>query len=120
MRHITSRLISDEEASVLRQTLLHAAIGEVAPTTLNSVDTLKVIAECECGCRSLYFLPDANGTRRIADGVGYLADGTRVELLVWAVNEAISLLEVVDHGGAGKLPCANSVCSWEEAGRRTS
>ena len=120
MKPITPRAIALDEAGVVRQALLRAAVGTVSAEMLTSVDSLEVIAECECGCRSVYFRPLSKEEYRVADGVGYLTDGTRVNLLVWAEGNHICSLEVVDHIGAGHLPRANTVCSWGKAGARAS
>lgn len=120
MKPITPRAISTDEAAVVRQALLRAAIGSVSPGILSSIDSLQVVGECECGCRSVYFRTLSAHEHRLADGVGYLTDGTRVDLMVWAKDDYISSLEIVDHAGAGQLPRAETVCSWEQAGARAS
>lgn len=120
MRPITPRAISTDEAAVVRQALLRAAIGSISPGLHDSVDSLRVVAECECGCRSVYFRTLSAHDYRLADGVGYLSDGTRINVLVWAQDDNISSLEIVDYAGAGQLPRTETVCSWEEAGARAS
>jgi hypothetical protein len=117
LKSIAPRTISTEEAAVIRQGLLRAATGIVSSEILGSIDSLQVIALCECGCRSVYFQMPSAHEDRLADGVGYLADGSRVEVLIWAKDENTSSLEIVDHAGAGQLPRAESVCSWEGAGK---
>lgn len=83
---------------------------------VEEVESLKVVGECECGCRSLYFKEIEKGDYSVADGVGYLADDEKIEVIVWASAGHVAALELVDHGGKGQLPTI--VCSWEEAGER--
>lgn len=116
MKSIAHRPISASEAAVIRNALQHAAL---LPTDafLSSVNELTVIAICECGCGSISFRMPSQGEQRLADGVGYLPSGERVDVLVWAEGTALSQLELVDYGQAkGVLPIPESVTSWERAG----
>jgi hypothetical protein len=118
MKTIAPRQITASEGAVIRGALAQASLGPVPGGMLDEVASLTVVAECECGCHSLYFQNPAAGDYRVADAVGFLPSGQRVELLVWAASGRVSALEVVDHLGAGELPEPQSVCSWEEAGKR--
>ena len=118
MKTIVPRAITAEEAAVVKQALLRAAQTPVPADTIQFIDSLRVTAECECGCRSVEFECSEGLESRWADGVGYLQTGERVDVLVWERNGQVSSLEIVDHLGAGKLPV--SVCSWEEAGKMLS
>lgn len=75
MKGIPARPIQPGEAAVVRNALLKAPLGQVLEPMLREVESLKVVGICECGCRSLYFGPTQKGEKRVADGVGYLADG---------------------------------------------
>ena len=101
MKAIPPRRITLEEAAVVRQSLLRAALTPVPETILASVDSLCVTGECECGCRSIDFQAEEGDEHRIADGVGKLDTGERVDVLLWSRGSSISLLEIVDHQGAG-------------------
>jgi len=90
----------------------------VPADTIKFIDSLRVTAECECGCRSVEFECSEGLENSWADGVGYLQTREKVDVLVWERNGHVSSLEIVDHLGAGKLPV--SVCSWEEAGKMLS
>ena len=118
MKVIPARPIQQAEAAVVRNALLKAPLGQVPQPMLREVESLKVVGECECGCRSIYFGPTDKPDHRVADGIGYLADGERVEVMVWASEGHLSSLELVGHTGKGQLPTAESICSWEEAGER--
>ena len=118
MKTITPRILSSDEIAVIRGALERASLGPVAPEMVEEVAGLMVVAECGCGCRSLYIRPPASEDYRVADGVGYLPSGQRVEIFVWASSASVTALEIVDHAGAGSLQDPASVCSWEEAGVR--
>ena len=115
MKPVTPRSISPAEAAVVRDALIKAPIGVVAQAMVDQIQTLEVIGRCECGCGSLHFRPVQKGQYRVADGVGYLDDGEKINVMVWAADGHIASLDLVDHLGEGKLPV--TVCSWEEAGR---
>ncbi len=118
MKSIAARPIDPVEADVVRNALLKAPLGDVTPGMVQQVDSLSVVGVCDCGCRSLYFRDIRSEKYRVADGVGYLPDGERIDIMVWASSGNVAALELVDHAGKGQLPTAESVCSWEEAGER--
>ena len=116
MKPIVPRPISASEAAIIQGALQHASL-QPTDAFLSSVNTLTVIAICECGCGSISFRGPSQNEQRLADGVGYLPSGERVDVLVWAEGAAISQLELVDYGLAnGALPIPESVTSWERAG----
>lgn len=117
MKNITVRPISETEAAVLRQALHRAAVAPISEETIRAIEALKVKGVCECGCRSVEFVTPEGIEQRLADGVGFLKSGDRVDILIWARNGHISSLEIVDHQGAGELPRPETVCSWGEAGK---
>lgn len=117
MKSIPTRPIAPAEAAIVRDALLKAPLDEISASMVAEVELLKVVGECECGCRSLYFRQIEKSDYRVADGVGYMADGEKVGIMVWsAENGHVAALEIVDHGGKGQLP--TTLCSWEEAGQR--
>ena len=116
MKPIAPRPVSAPEAAIIRGALQHAPLR---PTEefLGLVNELTVVAICECGCGSIAFRLPGENEQRLADGVGYLPSGERVDVLVWVEGTAISRLELVDYGQAkGALPIPESVTSWEHAG----
>lgn len=118
MKVIPARPLKQTEVAVVRNALLKAPLGEVPKPMLREVESLKVIGICECGCGSIYFGPTHKPDRPVADGIGYSADGERIEIMVWASEGHLSSLELVGHAGKGQLPTAESICSWQEAGER--
>lgn len=116
MKPITPRAISASEAALVSGALERAAV-EPTDGYLGLVENLTVTAVCECGCGSVSFCEPSRTERRLADGVGFLPSGERVDVLVWAEGPALSRLEIVDFGRAnGALPMPESVMSWERAG----
>lgn len=116
MKPIVPRPISASEAAIIKGALQQASL-QPTDAFLVSVNELTVIAICECGCGSISFRGPSQNEQRLADGVGYLSSGERVDVLVWAEGTAISQLELVDYGQAkGSLPIPESVTSWERAG----
>jgi hypothetical protein len=116
MKCIQPRPISTSEAAVVKEALQQAAL-KPADSFLASVESLTVIALCACGCGSIYFREPSRSEQRIADGVGYLPNKQRVDVLVWAEDAVLSWLELVAHGQVdGALPMPGSVMSWERAG----
>lgn len=105
------------EFTIVRDALLNASLDNISESLVERLESLKVVGECECGCRSLYFKKIEKDDYRVADGVGYLPDGEKVGVMVWsAADGRLAALEIDDHGGTATLP--TSVCSWEEAGKR--
>lgn len=116
MKFINPRPVSASEAAIIRGALQNASL-QPAEAFLSSVSSLTVIAVCECGCGSVYFREPSQSEQRVADGVGYLPSGDRVDVMVWAEGTSVSHLELVDYGQAnGVLPVPESVTSWEHAG----
>jgi len=119
MKCISPRPIAPEEVAVLDAALQRAALVPAPAALLRATKALKVVGVCDCGCRSLYFRLPSSEDFRIADATGLLADGTRIDVMVWAWGEEVAALEIVDHVGQGALPIAATVSSWEEASGAT-
>jgi hypothetical protein len=113
MREISPRPIQPDELAVLRAILVRAPITEMSPALIGSLDHLKVVGLCDCGCKSVYFSPIGRSDRRIADGAGRTASGKRVDVMVWAKGDDVNALDIVDYESSGELPVAESVASFE-------
>lgn len=114
MRDIAPRPISGDELAVVRQALSVALKRDSLQIPDEALENLTVVAECECGCRSVAFECGAGVDQQIADGVGVLASGDHIDVVVWGRNSEIASLEFVDHLGIAELPI--KVISWEAAG----
>jgi hypothetical protein len=116
VKAIPPRPIAPDELAVLEAALLRAPLKPIPPAMASSLSSLNVVGVCECGCRSIYFSPISRKDSRIADGIGRIPDGKRVEVMVWAVGDVVTKLDIVEYESSGALPLADSVTSWEAAG----
>ncbi len=91
------RAIAPNEAAVVRWMLDFAAVGDVSAYRLHSIEDLRVLDGCDCGCSSLDFQPNAwTGAGIIADALAVYADGQQAGLILWGRDGQIVLLEVYD------------------------
>jgi len=91
------RQIALHEAVVVRWLLDHAGFGDVTAYQIQSVEDLRVVKGCDCGCSSLDFQPEAwSGARIIADAMAAYSDGQKAGLILWGREGKIVLLEVYD------------------------
>ena len=104
-----SRLISKTEVQVIERVLKVAPTQEIPAEALASLRSLQVTATCKCGCGTLWFGPDGDGSTGsiLADGRG-TADGRDMDLIVWFNQGAIVGLELVGHD-ARSLPELGSI-----------
>ena len=111
MKAITPRSITADEAAVINQALRRAGVKATPEDIIRTIISLRVIGECECGCRSIQFESREGEEYMLADGVGYLRNGERVDVIVWGRDLSIASLELVDHRGSGMMPEASTICS---------
>ena len=116
MKASCPRPIAPDELAVLGAALLRAPLKPIAPAMKSSLSSHNVVGVCECGCRSVYFSPINRKDSRIADGIDRIPDGKRVEVVVLAVGDVVTKLEIVDYESSGALPLPATVTSWEAAG----
>ncbi len=68
-----TRLITAEEAEILRRALECASVRPIPASLLESIGRLIVVSECVCGCGSVEFGSGLTGSETmIVDGVGIL------------------------------------------------
>jgi hypothetical protein len=110
-----TRQISPSEASVLERALRVGALTQIAPELFAAIPFLHVTANCKCGCATIWFGPkgDASNGRMLADALATSA-GQDIQVMVWAIEEAIVGLELVGPGPIA-LPDASSVRSYSGA-----
>jgi len=113
-----NRPINDDEVRVIRAALECCAEIPEARGLVATVESLRVIDGCQCGCASVDFaLTTPTQRRPIADGLGILPNGERVGVIVWGTPEAVTGLEIYDmSASATALPLSQlqSVIPWEE------
>lgn len=111
MKPITPRPILPEELRVLRQTLERASNRAPAASRLAGLELLAVVAVCECGCRSVYFTSVAGADERVANGVGRSEDGNLIEVVVWANEETVTAMDIIDFSSGGRFPVPESIAA---------
>ncbi len=111
-----TRLLSEQESSVVRWLLEHAAIGNGRTYRVADVDALRVVGGCGCGCSSLTFEPDGP-SERIADAIAEYSDGAQAGLLLWGVDGRVSSLEVYDFdpNASHRFPTLAELRTWSGA-----
>lgn len=114
------RAITKEEAEVVRAALERASVLRVDDAARVAVQTLAVVAKCECGCASVDFEapPSEERPTLIADGTARTSRGGRVGVIVWGRPDAITSLEIYDLGaGEGDLglPVSASIIGWDRS-----
>jgi hypothetical protein len=116
MNPIEPRSLHAEEVAILKAALERAPLGEPCAASRTSIENLKVVGTCQCGCDSLYFsgIGDSSDQFRIADGLGYTEDGEEIGIIVWASGDQIVHLDLYNYGEMpARLPKAESVCPFE-------
>jgi hypothetical protein len=99
----------------LERALRVGALTQIAPELFAAIPFLHVTANCKCGCATIWFGPkgDASNGRMLADALATSA-GQDIQVMVWAIEEAIVGLELVGPGPIA-LPDASSVRSYSGA-----
>lgn len=100
------RKITQDERSMVRWLLEHAATSPDHAKYLETVDTLEVVDRCDCGCPSVDFLKEGQGAGAeiLADAVGTATDGLPLNLILWGKEGVISGLEVYNYDGGSWFP----------------
>lgn len=125
------RPASPVEIAVVEAALAVAPISHRASLLRRSVHDLRIRTSCDCGCASVDFetTPEPGSCRLVADGIGRTPSGGRVGILVWALDDRVSGLEVYDLGAGQddrKLPIPSSIqpspesASWQLRVRATT
>jgi hypothetical protein len=113
---VTVRPISDAEAAVLERALAIAATDESAPAMMGQVRSLQVVGRCGCGCASVDFRSLAKGqiARIVADAMATAPNGESLGLIVWALDNELSALEVYSYSDdPAPLPEVASIVGYD-------
>ena len=117
------REVSQEEAAIICWLIEH---GEAAAKEYAAdVQSLTVIARCNCGCPTVYFEVEGNpatrkGEKIISDHLGTV-DGQEVGVMLFALGKQLSSLEVYSPAGTDKpfgLPKLSDLYSFEDLSKR--
>jgi hypothetical protein len=112
---VTVRPINDAEASVVERALAVAATDDSASAMIGQVRSLQVVGRCECGCASIDFrsLQKEQTARVIADAVGVTPSGEPLGLILWALDNELTGLEVYSYTDApAPLPEVTSIARY--------
>ncbi len=92
------RPISAAEAALVSWLLANAQMGCDTAGPSASVDDLRVVGRCSCGCPSINFVENGqdSGAFPIASAYGTTAEGVISALIVWEREGAISGLEFTE------------------------
>lgn len=113
------RSVSQEEVEVISWLIEHGepSVRQYA----NTLEGLTVVAKCNCGCPTVYFQIDGDpatrkGEQIISDHLGTVA-GQDVGVMLFALNDQLSSLEVYSQAGSDKpfgLPKVSDLYSFED------
>ena len=102
------RQLTTAESSVLRQALQVAATRYFAPDMLNSIDSLLVAEECDCGCATVWFIPGTASAGQVVAEAETQHGEQFIGVTVFAKNSMLSGLEVTGSGERTPLPSPNA------------
>jgi hypothetical protein len=114
MRQVAERPISEHEAKVLELALRRGAETSIPDSIFADVTSLRVIGECACGCRSVYFSPESRKDVVLANTTGKTADGKQIDVMVWGAEGRLTSLDLVDHHSTGQLPTPESIGGYTD------
>lgn len=90
MRKVSPRPLTTRELAVVRRLLVLGGNLEAQP----NLDELQVVGRCECGCATIDFAEDTEGSSPLVDVFGRTADGADVGVILWARHGFLSGLEI--------------------------
>jgi hypothetical protein len=109
-----NRPITPQEVAVIRYALERAPAGTLGPRVGDTLEHLRAIGHCGCGCDSIDFVPcdPSHMSQPIADGIGTTPAGGDVGVVVWGHLDAVTGLEIYSLGAEDhdlKLPLPGSI-----------
>ena len=116
---VTVRPISETEALVVERALTVAATVSSALDFTKQVHALQVVGRCGCGCASIDFRLPTNGqiASIVADAIAQTSGGEDIGLIVWALDDELSGLEVYSYSETpAPLPVVASICGYDGMG----
>lgn len=114
MIRLDPRPLTADEREVLKAVLEKGAQTPQASEYLLTIDSLRVIAHCECGCGSIDFAAN-NHAIELASGIANLRSGEPVEVIAWGDHARICGLAFAGGPGGCALPVPSTVRSWKNA-----
>jgi len=109
MRPVAERSISEHEAKVLEIALRRGAVTSISESVFSGVSSLRVVGECACGCRSIYFSRESRKDQPLANTWGRTAGGKQIDVMIWGADGHVTCLDLVDHFSTRELPTLESI-----------
>lgn len=99
---------------MIRTVIERAPKETLDPGVLDTLEHLRAIGQCGCGCDSIDFVPHdpSHMSLPVGDGVGQTPAGGQVGVIVWGRPDAITGLEIYSLGAEEedlKLPLPESI-----------
>jgi hypothetical protein len=114
------RLLKPEERSLIG--FLLSADFRGRDSIESQIDRVEVVGECDCGCGTIYLRVKEVGSSGVgSDQVVVEAYGKGVDVLLFARDELLSCLEIVDHGNSRPMsyPSPTDLKLWIPPTSRT-
>jgi hypothetical protein len=111
-----NRPITKREIEVVDWMLVHGSLGASLDHLRQGLRDLRVVARCGCGCASVDFVAGGQsaGARRIAEAVARDSRGRACGVILWALDDQVSGLEVYEQepGSATEIPATQTLRQW--------
>ena len=104
------RPLTAAEAFTLRQALQVSATRHFAPEILESINSLQVAEECDCGCATVWFIPSTASPGHVVAEANTQDGDLQIGVTVFAKNSKLSGLEVT--GGMERVPLPSPNAKW--------
>jgi hypothetical protein len=118
MRPEPNRPINDDEVRIIRIALQCCAENPEAAALVPTLDNLRVVSGCECGCASVDFARSSSERPTpIAEAVGILGNREDVGIIIWGTPVTVTGLEIYDlTASATNLPLSAiaSIVPWDK------
>ena len=89
--------------------LISAPTRRLTSEMIASVESLLVFEQCDCGCATVWFLPDGSLAGNIVAEAETRRDSEQIGVTVFAKGHALAGLEVT---GDGKTPLPSPDATW--------
>jgi len=103
------RPLTEAEISTLSNAVLLAPTRRLTPEMVASISALRVFEECDCGCATVWFVPDGALPGNIVAEAETQKESQNIVVTVFAKNGALAGLEV---SGDSKTPLPSPDAVW--------
>jgi hypothetical protein len=112
---ILPRKLTSEEREVILWLLENASLSANSKKYADTLDEIRVVAKCECGCSTVDFVADAPslGAKVVADAMGELSNG-KVGVMLWGNEQQLTSLETYElDASPALLPPSHTLTKFE-------